>query len=337
MSYKQKFIKTVSIAAASVLLCAGVAHAKTFKVAVGDGGGSAQEALGLKFAELLEAKSGGKHKAKLFLNGQLGSEQDTVNDAALGTLDASILASNNLAPFSPTMGVLSLPYMIQTLDEAQQLTLGEFGEKLTANTVRDAGVRVLGWTYSGFRVLSNSEKPIRTLEDLKGMVVRVPKNDVMIKTYNAWGINPTPMAWSETFTALQQGVVDGQDTPYTTINAMKFYEVQKYITDIHYLFLVEPLVMSEQVFSGLNEKTQKMVLEAGREASDYSVKWLTEKEAIIRTELVEKHGMEIVKPANDEKDWIEAATTQVWPEAYKSVGGKEVVNEALGLLGRDPM
>lgn len=341
MGYQRKFIKkSVSVLAAAIL-CAGAAtstaYAKTFKVAVGDGAGSAQEALGLKFAELLEQKTGGKHKAKLFLNGQLGSEQDTVNDAALGTLDASILASNNIAPFSPTVGVLSLPYMIQNLDEAKKLSLGEFGDQLTKNTIRDAGVRIVGWTYSGFRVLSNSKKPITKMEDLDDVVVRVPKNDIMIQTYQSWGVNPTPMAWSETFTALQQGVVDGQDTPYTTINAMKFYEVQKYITNLHYLFLIEPLIVSESVFQGLSKDTQKAILEAGKEASEYSLQWLQEQESAIREALVTKHGMTIVEPANGEKDWIEAATTKVWPNAYKSVGGKEVVNTALKLLGRDPM
>lgn len=109
MKHKNKIYKVISLAAG--LAFSASTLAASWNIAVGDGGGSAQEALGLEFIKQLEQKTGNKHSAKLFLNGQLGSEQDTVNDAALGTLDFSILASNNLAPFSPSLGILSLPYL----------------------------------------------------------------------------------------------------------------------------------------------------------------------------------------------------------------------------------
>jgi len=215
-----------TVLAAAFLIALPAAQAKNFRMALGDAQGGTQWELGQKFAELFKAKTG-KHKVKMFANGQLGSEQDTINDAAIGSLDFSVLAINNITPFSPTVGVLTLPYVIQSLDDAVKLTRGEVGKELTENTIRDARVRIIGWAYSGFRVLTNSKRPVKTLEDLDGMVIRVPKNEIMIATYQAWGINPTPMAWSETFTALQQGVVDGQDNPYITNHAMKFYEVQK--------------------------------------------------------------------------------------------------------------
>ena len=197
MQFRKKILIPLSIAAAALLFISPGAFAKTFKVALGDAQGGGQWELGTKFAELFKEKTGGKHKLRLFPNGQLGSEQDTVNEAAIGTLDFSILAINNITPFSPTVGIFTLPYVILSLDEAIKLTQGEVGKELTENTLRDAGVRIIGWTYSGFRVLSNSKKPIKTLEDLKGVIVRVPKNEIMIATYNAWGVNPTPMAWSD--------------------------------------------------------------------------------------------------------------------------------------------
>lgn len=332
MNHKNKIVKVLSLTA-GVMLSTSV-MAANFKVAVGDGGGSAQEALGLKFAELLKDKTGGKHSAKLFLNGQLGSEQDTVNDVALGTLDFSILASNNLAPFSPTVGILSLPYIFENLDQAVKTVEGPVADELVKNTIRDAGARILGWTYSGFRVLSNSKQPIQKLADLDGVVVRVPKNEIMIDTYKSWGNNPTPMAWSETFTALQQGVVDGQDTPYTTIYAMKFGEVQKYITDLHYLFLLEPLVVSESLFQEQDKATQQAMLDAGKEATQYSLNWLKEKEGTIKKELVSEYGMQIHK-LQDEAEWAKRAQQAVWPKFYESVGGKAKVNELLRSLGRD--
>jgi tripartite ATP-independent transporter DctP family solute receptor len=314
----------------------GDVSAKRFKMALGDAAGGTQDAAGQKFAEEFESRSNGKHSVKLFHNGQLGSEQNTVNDAALGTLDFSVLAINNITPFSPTVGIFTLPYMILSLDEAVKLTQGDIGKELVENTIRDAGVRIIAWSYAGYRVLSNSKRPIKSPADLKGIVVRVPKNEIMIDTYNAWGVNPTPMAWSETFTALQQGVVDAQDTPYITIHAMKFYEVQKYITNLRYLFLLEPIIISESVFQSQSEETQKAILEAGAAATAFSAQYLADTEERLKADLVSK-GMEITDPANDEKEWIEAATTQVWPKFYDSVGGKDKVNAALKSLGRAPV
>lgn len=321
------------VTAASLMLSAPVAMATTFKMAVGDAAGGTQWELGTSFAKAFEKNTGGKHKVDLFPNGQLGSEEDTINNAAMGLLDFSLLAVNNITPFSPTIGLLTMPYLIQSAEDAKKLTQGEIGKELTANTIRDAGVRIVGWAYSGFRVLTNSKRPVKTLDDLKGLVIRVPKNEIMIASYQAWGVNPTPMAWSETFTGLQQGVIDGQDNPYITVSAMKFNEVQKYITNIRYIFSLEPLVVSESVFQSQKPDVQKAILDAGQEATEHSFKYLAETEEKIRKELVAK-GMEISDPANDEKEWIEKATAAVWPKFYKSIGGKEKLDQAQKALGR---
>lgn len=331
MKLKNVF-KNTMVWAASFLL-AGSVGATTFKVAIGDAAGGTQYELGKAFAASLKEKTGGKYQADLFPNSQLGDEQDTVNDAAMGLLDFSILAINNVTPFSPTVAVLTLPYVIQSAEDAKKLTLGEVGQELTENTIRDAGVRIIGWSYSGFRVLTNSKRPVKTLDDLKGLVIRVPKNELMIASYKSWGINPSPLAWSETFTALQQRVVDGQDNPYITISAMKFNEVQKYITTIRYLFSLEPLIVSEQVFQQQSPEVQQAILEAGMEATEHSYQFLQDTEARIKEELIAA-GMEIVDPANDEKEWIEAATSQVWPAFYDVIGGKERLDQILASLGR---
>lgn len=128
-------------------------------------------------------------------------------------------------------------------------------------------------------------------------------------------------------------MVDGQDNPYITISAMKFNEVQKYITNIRYIFSLEPLIMSEQVFNAQSPDVQAAILEAGREATEHSFKYLLETEDQIRKDLTAK-GMEISDPANNEKEWIEKATTSVWPKFYKSIGGKEKLDAVLQALGR---
>lgn len=332
MTFNKPSIAIVALLAA--LLLSQFAQAKNFKIAVGDGAGGTQEALGRAFVSALNEETKGKHGGSLFLNGQLGSEQDTVNSAAIGTLDFSILAINNITPFSPTVGALTLPYVILSLEDAVKVTQGPIGQELVNNTIRDAGVRIIGWAYSGFRVLTNSSRPVASVEDLKGLVIRVPKNAIMIETYKSWGVNPTPMAWSETFAGLQQKVVDGQDNPYITVHAMKFDEVQKYVTNIRYIFSIEPLIVSEFVFQDLSAKDQKAVLAAGKKATQFSEQFLREQELSIKNDLV-KRGMKISEPANDEKEFIALATKAVWPKFYDSIGGVEKLNKVLSELGRE--
>ena len=308
----------IMLIVAILLGISGTASAATFKMAVGDAQGGTQWELASFFKQSLERKTQGVHRVALFPNGQLGSEEDTVNEAAMGTLDMSVLA---------------LPYIVRNADEARTLVQGEIGRELVDNTVRDAQVRIVGWAFSGFRVLTNSRKPVMDPGDLSGMVIRVPKNEVMIETYQAWGINPSPLAWSETFTALQQKVVDGQDNPFITVAAMKFDEVQKYITPIRYLFSLEPLVISEEVFQHQTPAMQDAILAAGREATAHSYDYLQRTEREVRQQLQAK-GMEIVEPAGGEEAWAKVAMERVWPRFYDTVGGKEKIDATQRALGR---
>lgn len=319
----------------AAILLAFPAAATEYRIAVGDGAGGTQEALGKAFVAALEEQTGGAITAKLFLNGQLGDEQDTVTAAATGTLDFSILAINNITPFSPSVGTLTLPYVILSQEDAEMLTQGDIGKQMVEQTIEDAGVRIIGWGYSGFRVLTNSRGPVSTVADLQGLQVRVPRNEIMIETYKSWGINPSPLAWSETFAALQQGVVHGQDNPYMTIYAMNFDEVQSDITNLRYIFSIEPLIISEMLFQSLGEEEQAQVLAAGQAATEASSEFLRSEETKIRDELVSR-GMTITDPADDEAEFIELATTTVWPKFYDQIGGKDVLDNVLTSLGREP-
>lgn len=320
---------------ATAILLAFPVSATEYRIAVGDGAGGTQEALGKAFMTALDEQTGGAMTAKLFLNGQLGDEQDTVTAAATGTLDFSILAINNITPFSPSVGTLTLPYVILSQEDAETLTQGDIGKQMVKQTIEDAGVRIIGWGYSGFRVLTNSRGPVSTVADLQGLQIRVPRNEIMIETYKSWGINPSPLAWSETFAALQQGVVHGQDNPYMTIYAMNFDEVQSDITNLRYIFSIEPLIISEMLFQSLGEEEQAQVLAAGQTATEASSEFLRNEETKIRDELVSR-GMTITDPADDEAEFIELATTIVWPKFYDQIGGKDVLDNVLTSLGREP-
>ena len=192
--------KTIGMACITIMITLGLifslscpAQAVTeWKMALGDAAGGTQWEMGKKFAELLKKNTNGNISIHMFPNGQLGSEQETVQNCRLGTLDLSVIAINNVTPFSKTVGLLTLPYMILSLQDGFILTQGPIGQELVKNTIRDAGVRIIAWAYSGFRVLTNSKRPVRNVKDLKGLVIRVPKNAIMIDTYKSWGINPTP-------------------------------------------------------------------------------------------------------------------------------------------------
>jgi len=331
MKIETKKLKKSYFLIGSILACTMSinASATQFKIALGGNEGSGQYATATKFVQELESRT--NDTAKLFLNSQLGTEQNTVNDAAIGVLDFSVVAINNITPFSPSVGILTLPYILKTSDEAAKITQGKIGDRLVKNTIRDAGVRIVAWGYSGFRVLSNSKRPIKTLEDLQGLIIRVPKNEIMIDTYRAWGINPTPMGWSSLFTALQQKVVDGQDLSLIDMKTSKFNEVQKYLSDIHYNFLIEPMIMSESVFQAQTPAVKKAIIESGKIATKYSFKYMKEQEASAKDWLI-KNGMEFDEV--DEGPWIQKAKANVWPKYYDSVDGKDKVNDLLRSLGR---
>lgn len=324
---------TVVLAVLISLILVPVVSAKTvMRVGLGDAEGSDQWALGTRFRDLMSTYSNGEIEIQLFPNGALGSEQEMVQNARLGTLDMAIVAINNITPFAPSVGVLTLPYLIQDHYDAVKVTTGALGKSWSDAAIKEAGVRMLGWCYSNFRVLTNSKRPVKKLEDLQGLVVRVPKNAIMIDTYKAWGINPTPMAWDETFTALQQKVVDGQDNPHIVNYTMKFYEVQKYISNVHYNYALQPLVMGEMTYQKMSPEMRALVDRCGMEAQQYALLFQLMETENAKQAMI-KEGMEL-HDLEDEDKWIELAQTKVWPKHYDKVGGKAKVDAVLKAMGR---
>lgn len=304
--------------------------ATTLKIGLGDPIDSDQGVLALRFKQIIESTSNGRYQLDVFPAGQLGDEQKMVKDARRGSIDAAVVAVNNITPFAKSVGILTLPYLIKNFDQAVKATTGELGSKWREVLKKEAGVRVLGWAYSNFRVLTNSKKPVTSLADLKGLKIRVPKNAIMIGTWKALGAEPIPMAWPETFTALQQGVVDGQDNPHIVNYTMKFYEVQKYMSDCHYLFSLQPLVVGEKFFQNLSKEDQAMFVRAGIEAQQASLEFNMSKSEEARQNMMKK-GVEYLE-ITDEDQWAKLAIDAVWPEFYDTVGGKDEVNKVVEAL-----
>ena len=304
---------------------------KTLKIGMGDTLDSDQGWLATRFKEIVEANSNGKYKVELFPAGQLGDEQKMVKDARRGSIDGAVVAINNITPFSKSVGVLTLPYLIQNFSDAVMVTTGNLGAKWQAFLIKEAGVRPLGWSYANFRVLTNSKRPVKKLADLKGLKLRVPKNPIMIETWKALGAEPIPMAWPETFTAMQQGVVDGQDNPHVVNFAFKFYEVQKYTSEVHYNFALQPLVIGEKFFSSLPAEDQAMLTRAGLEAQQFNLLTAVSVAEKAKQNMISK-GVEHME-IEDEDQWAKLAMEKVWPKFYDSIGGKAAADEVVKALG----
>ncbi|MGQ9558430.1 MAG: TRAP transporter substrate-binding protein [Desulfurispora sp.] len=287
----------------------------------------------LKFKELAEKYTEGKVEVQIFPGGQLGSEQRGFQDVQNGVVQATSLAGNNAAVFAPSVGVYDLPYLFKSREEAYKVIDGIWDD-LNKKMIEESGTRALIWFDQGFRVLTNSKKPVQTLDDLKGLKIRVPQNPMMIGAFKAWGCEPVPIAWDETFNALQQGVVDGQENPHTVNNSMKFYEAkQKYITDIHYKMWIGPVVVQEKWLQSLPADVRDALIKAGKETA------LAEREFIQKLENdalenLKKNGMQYLGAPKDEDEWQKRAMA-TWPQFYSKIGGTEILAKAMQILGRE--
>ena len=222
--------------------------------------------------------------------------------------------------------------MIQSLDEAVKLTQGEVGQELVENTILMPTYALsvgLFWFPCSYEL----EKPIKTVADLKGVTVRVPKNEIMIDTYKSWASTQPQWLGQKRLQPFNNVLLMVKTTRYITVSAMKFNEVQKYVTNLRYLFSIEPLIVSESMFQDLSDEKKAAILAAGKAATAHSEAFLRAQEATIKKDLMAK-GMEISDPADGEKEFIEKATSAVWPKFYDSIGGKDKLDRVLKIVGR---
>jgi TRAP-type transport system periplasmic protein len=289
----------------------------------GDDTANPTHALAAKFGELAAKYTNGQVEVQIFPNNSLGDEVTRFQGAQLGTVDLALGAMNNLQPMAASTGVFVMPYIFKTSDEAHKVIRAMMND-LNQRVIKESNTRILAIGEKGFRVLSNSKKPVKTINDLQGLRIRVPPNQQMIATYKAWGIDPVPMAWEETFNALQQKVVDGQDNPYATLITSKLVEVQKYVTEIHYYLWTGPITIGEVKFQSLPKDVQEALVKAGKEAQEYEWQFNADFDKGIMKQLKDK-GMNLQGPPADEPEWEKRAKA-IWPDLYSKVGGKDWVD-----------
>ncbi|KEA62260.1 TRAP-type C4-dicarboxylate transport system, periplasmic component [Marinobacterium lacunae] len=219
----------------------------------------------LKFAELVAAKTEGRVKVEVGGSAQYGDDAESLTNMRLGTLAFSANSQGTTSNVVPEFGVLGLPFLFQDLEHAYKVVDGPVGDKLDELS-QQKGLVLLALWDNGIRHVSNNVRPINKPEDLAGIKLRTPPDPVTLDIFTALGANPGPLAFSELYIALQQGVFDGQENPLMNIYSSKLYEVQKYISLTGHKYETTPFFASKMILSQLSKEDQQAVKEAAVEA-----------------------------------------------------------------------
>ncbi|MEP1442902.1 MAG: TRAP transporter substrate-binding protein [Hyphomicrobiales bacterium] len=322
MGLKSKFLCT-----AAMMLMATQASAEGLKLKFGHVGkpGSLFEASVNEFAKCSNAALAGKAEVQTFGSSQLGKDKELLQKLKLGQITFS-LPSSVMSSVSDEFGVFEMPYIIKDREHMKrvQAELGDTFQK----AAQSKGYRILGYFENGFRHITNNTRAIEKPEDLAGVKLRTPKGAWRVKMFKLYGANPTPMAFSEVFTALQTGVIDGQENPYAQIASAKFQEVQKYLSITGHVYTPAYVLVSEKNYAKLPADVQ-----AGLEkcAGD-SQKFVYETAARLETELLDVIKAAGVAVNNADNAAFIAASKPIYDEFSSSVdGGKELIDKVQGL------
>ena len=271
-----------------------------------------------KFAQLVKEKTGGKVEIQVFPSSQLGNQRDLVEGTQFGTIDFTMTSTAVLGNFLPQVAVFDLPFIFRDVQHAYKAldTVGmEIAQKLQ-------GMKLLAYYENGVRHMTNSKRPIRKPEDMKGLKIRVMEQPIYIEMIKALGGNPTPMAFGELFTALQQGVVDGQENPAAHIYTARFFEVQKYISLTAHTYSAEPMLVSLAAWNKLPKDLQEKVQSAANESRDWQRDLCRQLEEGYWTKIQESGKSEINRDVD--KQAFADATRGVWAMFEKKVGKENI-------------
>jgi tripartite ATP-independent transporter DctP family solute receptor len=277
----------------------------------------------VRYSELVAQRTKGKVKMDVYPSTQLGNERDMVEGLQLGTIDLVVTSTGPLGGFVPRMFVVDLPFLFRDREHAYKVLDGPIGRELL-DAFSAKGIKGLAFWENGFRQITNSVRPIERPEDLKGIKIRTMENKVHLSAFRAFGASPTPMAWSEVYTALQQKTIDAQENPIAIIYFQKIYEVQKYLALTGHFYSPTPLLMSLKAFSNLPRNIQKIMLDTAMECATYERNLLRDNEAKQLAEIKAK-GIQVTLP--DKKPFQDAAAP-VYKE-FESQFGKETIDRII--------
>ena len=313
---------------AALLLGAAPASAEKMILKFGHVGnpGSLFEASVNEFVKNANARLGDKAEVQAFGSSQLGKDKELLQKLKLGQITFS-LPSSVMSSVADEFGVFEMPYIIQSRDHMKAVR-AEIGESVFNAAAESKGYKILGYFENGFRHITNNTRPINVPEDLEGIKLRTPKGEWRVKMFQLYGANPTPMAFSEVFTALKTDVIDGQENPYAQIWSAKFQEVQKYLSITGHVYTPAYVLVSAKHFAKLPEDIQSDLMAAAEESQDA----VYEMAAKLETELLQnlKDGGITVNEAD--KGAFVAASKPVYDEFASSVdGGADLINTVQSL------
>jgi len=251
-----------------------------------------------RFAELLAQKSGGKLKLRLFGAAQLGADMQMQTSLIGGSQELMVGSTATLVGMVKEFGILDLPFVFETPEQAYAVVDGPVGDALRAKLDAHGLVGLVFWD-NGFRNLTNSRRPVEKMEDLSGIKLRVMQNPVYLEFFKDLGTNPVPMAWSEVFGALETRAVDGQENPAPTVDSAKLYEVQKYLSLTRHAYAAHLVMASKKWWDGLSADERRIISEAATETRAYQRQVNNEADAKSVADLKAK-GMQVTEISSAE-------------------------------------
>ena len=319
----KRFILSSLAALSFGLATLGVSHAAdigehTIKFAGANAKGHPQVMGMQKFAELVAQKSGNKIRVRLFPGGVLGGDLETVSALQGGTVEMMVLNSGILQAQVKDFTVYDFPFLFNSDKEVDALVDGDFGKSLHKK-LADKGLVGLAYFDLGFRNITNSKHPITKPEDIAGLKLRVIQSPIYVDLFSALGANPTPLAFTELYNALESKAVDGQENPFTVILSSKFDEVQKYLTITRHIYNPQSVIVSKKFWDTLNPDEQKLIQEAIDEAAVYQRK-VSREAALTALEALKRHGMQVNELSPEVMDQLRAKVKPVIDKYTQEVG-----------------
>ena len=283
----------VLMAAALVLAVAGSAMAAiNIKLAVVTKPGSAQNIVADKFKELIEARSNGEIKVKIYHSASLGNETEILQQVQMNTIQMAVVTGGPFDTFDPIIRVINYPFLFKDGAQADEILDGPLGAEIL-KSLESSKFKGLCFSENGFRNLTNNKRPVKTPEDINGLKIRVMSSTIHKAIWQALGANPTPMPWP-IYTELEQGVIDGQENPLWVMEVYKFYEIQKYMTMSRHVYSFHIDVASLDWWNTLAPKDQDLIQKTIYEAAVFQRQDNRSKNAA-RLAMLKEKGMQVVE------------------------------------------
>jgi TRAP-type transport system periplasmic protein len=262
----------------------------------------------IMFKNYVESRSGGRLKVEIYPANELGSEREQLEGVQLGSIQMCNVSEGTVGIFFPEIMALSVPYAFRTYTEAWAVAQSPYMANLMGKMTKDTGIRPLDVNQNGFRHFSNNTRTVRTPADMKGLKIRTMEHRGHMAMVNAMGANAVPIAWGELYSALQQKVVDGQENPPSLVQAMKFYEVQKYYTLDGHIYSIDFTFINNKFYNSLPADLRQIVFEGAAISGRIHQSLETYVSNVTAVGALVKEGMEVYTPSADELAQFQEAT-----------------------------